>query len=234
MTIHVLLVRRESNTKPPVRPRLFTWVFFLVTKEETSEILKNLIVGIKNQMYHKVKTIRCDNGTEFKNRIMNEFCEMKGIRREFSVVRTPQQNGNQTNGNAGTKANIDARQAKITKVPRKENGVQDPAKEENEIVDDAGKKITKVPRKENGVQDPAKEGDKNDQEKDERAQRNEFKSMFGKDKDANGNMMFTHVSAARSTYVYLSGSIPVNAATLPNANLPTDPLMPDLEDTADL
>nr|GEW99479.1 putative ribonuclease H-like domain-containing protein [Tanacetum cinerariifolium] len=200
----------------------FTWVFFLVTKEETSEILKNLIVGIKNQMYHKVKTIRCDNGTEFKNRIMNEFCEMKGIRREFSVVRTPQQNGNQTNGNAGTKANIDARQAVKKTVP------------ENEIVDDAGKKITKVPRKENGVQDPAKEGDKNDQEKDERAQRNEFKSMFGKDKDANGNMMFTHVSAARSTYVYLSGSIPVNAATLPNANLPTDPLMPDLEDTADL
>ncbi|GKF19851.1 putative ribonuclease H-like domain-containing protein [Tanacetum coccineum] len=24
---------------------------------------------------------------------MNEFCEMKGIRREFSVARTPQQNG---------------------------------------------------------------------------------------------------------------------------------------------
>nr|GFC87350.1 ribonuclease H-like domain-containing protein [Tanacetum cinerariifolium] len=43
-------------------------------------------------MDHKVKTIRCDNRTKFKNRIMNEFCEMKSIRREFSVV-TPQQNG---------------------------------------------------------------------------------------------------------------------------------------------
>ncbi|GKC04229.1 putative ribonuclease H-like domain-containing protein [Tanacetum coccineum] len=42
---------------------------------------------------HKVKVIRCDNGTEFKNRIMNQFCEMKGIKREFSVARTPQQNG---------------------------------------------------------------------------------------------------------------------------------------------
>ncbi|GJR65212.1 putative ribonuclease H-like domain-containing protein [Tanacetum coccineum] len=41
----------------------------------------------------KVKVIRCDNGTEFKNRIMNQFCEMKGIKREFSVARTPQQNG---------------------------------------------------------------------------------------------------------------------------------------------
>nr|GEW48550.1 hypothetical protein [Tanacetum cinerariifolium] len=65
----------------------------------------------------------------------------------------------------------------------------------------------------------------------ERAQRNEFKSMFGQDKDVNGNRIFTPVSAARSTYVYLSRSIPVNAATLLNVDLPTDPLMPNLEDT---
>ncbi|GJX25995.1 putative ribonuclease H-like domain-containing protein [Tanacetum coccineum] len=71
----------------------FSWVFFLATKDETPEILKNFITGIENQTDHKVKTIRCDNGTEFKNRIMNEFYEMKGIRREFSVARTPQQNG---------------------------------------------------------------------------------------------------------------------------------------------
>ncbi|GJR98330.1 putative ribonuclease H-like domain-containing protein [Tanacetum coccineum] len=36
---------------------------------------------------------RCDNGTEFKNREMNEFCILKGIKREISVARTPQQNG---------------------------------------------------------------------------------------------------------------------------------------------
>ncbi|GJR62740.1 putative reverse transcriptase domain-containing protein [Tanacetum coccineum] len=36
---------------------------------------------------------RCDNGTEFKNHAMNEFCAKKGIKREFSVARTPQQNG---------------------------------------------------------------------------------------------------------------------------------------------
>nr|GEV95323.1 putative ribonuclease H-like domain-containing protein [Tanacetum cinerariifolium] len=71
----------------------FTWVFFLATKDETPKILKNFIVGIENQMDHKVKTIRCNNGTEFKNRIMNEFYKMKSIRREFSVARTPQQNG---------------------------------------------------------------------------------------------------------------------------------------------
>ncbi|GJW61585.1 retrovirus-related pol polyprotein from transposon TNT 1-94 [Tanacetum coccineum] len=41
----------------------------------------------------RVKVIRCDNGTEFKNRVKNQFYEMMGIKREFSVARTPQQNG---------------------------------------------------------------------------------------------------------------------------------------------
>nr|GEV95398.1 retrovirus-related Pol polyprotein from transposon TNT 1-94 [Tanacetum cinerariifolium] len=36
--------------------------------------------------------LRCDNGTEFENKEMNQFCEMKGILRQFSVARTPQQN----------------------------------------------------------------------------------------------------------------------------------------------
>ncbi|GKC70030.1 putative ribonuclease H-like domain-containing protein [Tanacetum coccineum] len=62
----------------------FSWVFFLATKDETSGILKAFITGIENQINHKVKIIRCDNGTEFKNKEMNQFCEMKGIKREFS------------------------------------------------------------------------------------------------------------------------------------------------------
>ncbi|GKA15820.1 putative ribonuclease H-like domain-containing protein [Tanacetum coccineum] len=70
----------------------FTWVFFLATKDETSGILKSFITRIENLVNHKVKVIRCDNGTEFKNREINQFCEMKGILREFSVARTPQQN----------------------------------------------------------------------------------------------------------------------------------------------
>nr|GEV20142.1 uncharacterized mitochondrial protein AtMg00810-like [Tanacetum cinerariifolium] len=239
------------------------------TKDETPEILKNFIAGIENQMDHKVKTIRCNNRNEFKNRIMNEFCETKGIRREFSVVRTPQQNG------AAEKKNTTLKECS-----------------EDEVADDARTKSTEVPRKENRVQDPAKEVDKNDQEKDirdqeealrkqfeqeskrlfgqgeaantnntnrldtvcspvndvsssfttvdpgrESAQRNEFKTMFGQDNDANGNStyrMFTPVSAAGSTYVNLGGSIPINAATLPNVDLLTDPLMPDLEDIANL
>ncbi|GJV39070.1 putative ribonuclease H-like domain-containing protein, partial [Tanacetum coccineum] len=71
----------------------FTWVFFLATKDETSGILKSFITRIENLIDHKVKVIRCDNETEFKNKEMNHFCNMKGIVRQFSVARTPQQNG---------------------------------------------------------------------------------------------------------------------------------------------
>nr|GEX45043.1 hypothetical protein [Tanacetum cinerariifolium] len=61
--------------------------------DETSGILKSFITMIENLVDHKVKVIRCDNETEFKNREMNQFCEMKGIMRQFIVARTPQQNG---------------------------------------------------------------------------------------------------------------------------------------------
>ncbi|GKB96467.1 putative ribonuclease H-like domain-containing protein, partial [Tanacetum coccineum] len=71
----------------------FSWVFFLATKDETSEIHGKFIICLENQLNHKVKIIRCDNGTEFKNHTMNEFYAKKGIKGEFSMARTPQQNG---------------------------------------------------------------------------------------------------------------------------------------------
>nr|GEU98510.1 hypothetical protein [Tanacetum cinerariifolium] len=70
----------------------FSLVFFLATKDETSGILKAFITGIENLIYYKVKIIRCDNRTEFKNKEINQFCEEKGIKREFSVARTSQHN----------------------------------------------------------------------------------------------------------------------------------------------
>ena len=40
-----------------------------------------------------VRAIRSDNGTEFKNQLLNDFCFDKGISRQYSAPRTPQQNG---------------------------------------------------------------------------------------------------------------------------------------------
>nr|GEV39109.1 hypothetical protein [Tanacetum cinerariifolium] len=46
----------------------------------------------ENQLNKKVKAIRCDNGTEFKNAQMIELYGSKGIKREYSNPRTLQQN----------------------------------------------------------------------------------------------------------------------------------------------
>nr|GEY32235.1 putative ribonuclease H-like domain-containing protein [Tanacetum cinerariifolium] len=70
----------------------FSWVFFLATKDETSEVLKPFITAMENQINKNVKVISCDNRTKFKNRDLNEFCRMKGIKREYSNARTPLQN----------------------------------------------------------------------------------------------------------------------------------------------
>nr|GEU40293.1 putative ribonuclease H-like domain-containing protein [Tanacetum cinerariifolium]GEX09617.1 putative ribonuclease H-like domain-containing protein [Tanacetum cinerariifolium] len=71
----------------------FSWVFFLATTDETSIIFKTFITDIENQINYKVKIIRSDNRTECKNQNLNQFCGMKGRKREFSVARTPQLNG---------------------------------------------------------------------------------------------------------------------------------------------
>nr|GEV59566.1 hypothetical protein [Tanacetum cinerariifolium] len=66
---------------------------FLATKDETSPILKTFITGLENQLSLKVKVIKSDNETEFKNHDLNQFYGLERIKREFSVPRTPQQNG---------------------------------------------------------------------------------------------------------------------------------------------
>jgi transposase InsO family protein len=45
----------------------FTWVFFLQDKSETQGTLKHFLRRAQNEFELKVKKIRSDNGTEFKN-----------------------------------------------------------------------------------------------------------------------------------------------------------------------
>ncbi|GKC69973.1 putative ribonuclease H-like domain-containing protein [Tanacetum coccineum] len=61
----------------------FSWVFFLATKDETSGILKSFVTRVENLIDQRVKVIRCDNETEFKNKEMNQFCEKKGFLKPF-------------------------------------------------------------------------------------------------------------------------------------------------------
>jgi transposase InsO family protein len=71
----------------------FTWVFFLSDKGETQETLKKFMRRAQNEFELKIKEVRSDNGIEFKNTGVEEFLGEEGIKHEFLVPYTPQQNG---------------------------------------------------------------------------------------------------------------------------------------------
>jgi transposase InsO family protein len=71
----------------------FTWVFFLSDKGETLETLKKFMRRAQNEFELKIKKVRSGNGTEFKNTGVEEFLSEEGIKDEFLVPYTPQQNG---------------------------------------------------------------------------------------------------------------------------------------------
>jgi transposase InsO family protein len=53
----------------------FTWVFFLQDKSETQSTLKRFLRRAQNEFELKVKKIRSDNGSKFKNLQMEEYIE---------------------------------------------------------------------------------------------------------------------------------------------------------------
>ena len=71
----------------------FTWVFFLQDKSETQGTLKRFLRRAQNEFELKVKKIRSNNGSEFKNLQVEEYLEEEGVKHEFSAPFTPQQNG---------------------------------------------------------------------------------------------------------------------------------------------
>jgi IS30 family transposase len=56
-------------------------------------VLKKFLRKTQNKFDVKVKKIRSDNGTEFKNTQIEDFFDKEGIKYEFSTPYTPQQNG---------------------------------------------------------------------------------------------------------------------------------------------
>jgi transposase InsO family protein len=71
----------------------FTWVFFLNDKSEVFNIFKNFIKRSENEFELKIKKVRSDNGSEFKNTKADEWCVDLGIKHEFSAKYTLQSNG---------------------------------------------------------------------------------------------------------------------------------------------
>ncbi|GKE24212.1 retrovirus-related pol polyprotein from transposon TNT 1-94 [Tanacetum coccineum] len=71
----------------------YTWVYFLHSKDETTEIIKKFIAQAQLNNKAKVCKIRTNNGSEFKNTTLKAHYEKLGIMQQFSKARTPQQNG---------------------------------------------------------------------------------------------------------------------------------------------
>lgn len=70
----------------------YTWVRFIQEKSETVNSFRILALQLINEK-GSIKKIRSDDGGEFQNESMKEFCESHGIVHQFSAPRTPQQNG---------------------------------------------------------------------------------------------------------------------------------------------
>nr|GFA83882.1 putative ribonuclease H-like domain-containing protein [Tanacetum cinerariifolium] len=70
----------------------YTWVFFLHSKDEASEVIISFIKKTQVNLQLQVQRVWTDNGTEFKNKTLAKFFDEVGITQQFSTARTPQQN----------------------------------------------------------------------------------------------------------------------------------------------
>ena len=62
-------------------------------KSEVQGIVKKFIRRAQNEFELKIKNVRSDNGSEFRNTNVEEYLDEEGIKHEFSAPYTPQQNG---------------------------------------------------------------------------------------------------------------------------------------------
>jgi transposase InsO family protein len=67
-----------------------TTVCFLRKKPEYFENFKVYKEMVENEMNSKIKCLRYDNGGEFTSNEFMDYCSRHGIKRQLSVVRTPQ------------------------------------------------------------------------------------------------------------------------------------------------
>nr|GFB61186.1 retrovirus-related Pol polyprotein from transposon TNT 1-94 [Tanacetum cinerariifolium] len=71
----------------------YTWVYFLRKKSQAPKMIMSFIRMVEYQNDVKVKQIRIDNGTKFKNHKLESFCDKKVISQNFYSPYTPKQNG---------------------------------------------------------------------------------------------------------------------------------------------
>ncbi|UYV66504.1 K02A2.6-like, partial [Cordylochernes scorpioides] len=71
----------------------FCYVYLLSNKYEAKEYIKEYVNEVERFLNAKVSKLRCDNGGEYANTQVKEWCKMKGIILDFTIPYTPQLNG---------------------------------------------------------------------------------------------------------------------------------------------
>ncbi|UYV84378.1 FHDC1 [Cordylochernes scorpioides] len=69
------------------------YVYLLSNKYEAKEYIKEYVNEVERFLNAKVSKLRCDNGGEYANTQVKEWCKMKGIILDFTIPYTPQLNG---------------------------------------------------------------------------------------------------------------------------------------------
>ncbi|GKC61704.1 retrovirus-related pol polyprotein from transposon TNT 1-94 [Tanacetum coccineum] len=70
----------------------YTWVFYLQKNSDTADCIMSFIRKMENLNEVRVKELRSDNGTEFRNHKLEELFDEKGISQNISSPYTPEQN----------------------------------------------------------------------------------------------------------------------------------------------
>jgi transposase InsO family protein len=68
-------------------------IYFLKTKNETFDKLKEFKALVENQIGRHIRILRSDNGGEFESHHFDYLCREEGIKRELLVPYNPQHNG---------------------------------------------------------------------------------------------------------------------------------------------
>ena len=62
-------------------------------KSDVFSTFKNFKARVELDSGNKIKCFRTDNGGEYTSEEFDDFCRKEGIKRQFTVANTPQQNG---------------------------------------------------------------------------------------------------------------------------------------------
>nr|GFC03834.1 retrovirus-related Pol polyprotein from transposon TNT 1-94 [Tanacetum cinerariifolium] len=71
----------------------YTWTYFLMSKDETPEVLIDFLRLVQRGLQAQVRMVRTHKGTEFLNQTLHAYFPVEGIQHQTSVARTPEQNG---------------------------------------------------------------------------------------------------------------------------------------------